>query len=101
MYNPKGSHHQYVAFIMSANLEDPEVATWLENVSLHSNSKKVSTKDCANHWEVALIPDPTKVMIKILQIGFSIMWTKNFQISKLGSEKEEVPEIELPAFTGS
>ena len=33
--------------------------------------------------------------------GFSIMWTKNFQISKLGLEKEEKPEIKLPTFVGS
>ena len=28
------------------------------------------------------------------------MWTKNFQMSKLGLEKEEELEIELPTFTG-
>ena len=34
-------------------------------------------------------------------LGFSIMWTKNFQMSKLGLEKEKEPEIKLPTFTGS
>ena len=29
------------------------------------------------------------------------MWTKNFQMSKLGLEKEEEPEIKLQNFTGS
>ena len=29
------------------------------------------------------------------------MQTENFQISKLGFEKEEEPEIKLPTFTGS
>jgi hypothetical protein len=33
-------------------------------------------------------------------IGFSIMQTKNFQMSKLGLEKEEELEIKLPTFTG-
>ena len=28
------------------------------------------------------------------------MWTKNFQVSNLGLEKEEEPEIKLPTFTG-
>ena len=31
-------------------------------------------------------------------LGFSIMQTKNFQMSKLGSEKEEEPEIKLSKF---
>ena len=34
-------------------------------------------------------------------LGFSIMQTKNFQISTLGLEKEEEPEIKLPTFTRS
>ena len=34
-------------------------------------------------------------------LGFSIMRTKNFQMSKLGLEKEEEPEIKLPTFAGS
>ena len=28
------------------------------------------------------------------------MWTKNFQMPKLGLEKEEEPEIKLPTFSG-
>ena len=35
-------------------------------------------------------------MLKILQLGFSSMWTVNFQIFKLGLEKAEEPEIKLP-----
>ena len=33
-------------------------------------------------------------------LGFSIMRTKKFQMSKLGLEKEEELEIKLPTFTG-
>ena len=33
-------------------------------------------------------------------LGFSIMWTKNFQMSKMGLEKEEELEIKLPTFAG-
>ena len=33
--------------------------------------------------------------------GVSIMWTVNFQMSKLGLEKAEEPEIKLPIFSGS
>ena len=32
---------------------------------------------------------------------FTVMWTKNFQMSKLGLEKAEEPEIKLPTFIGS
>ena len=39
--------------------------------------------------------------LKSCTIGFSIMRTKNFQISKLGLEKAEEPEIKLPTFAGS
>ena len=38
--------------------------------------------------------------LKSSMLGFSIMWTKNFQMSKLGLEKTEEPEIKLPKFAG-
>ena len=38
--------------------------------------------------------------LKSCMRGLSIMWTKNFQMSKLGLEKEEKPEIKLPTFAG-
>ena len=37
---PKGWCHQGFAFIMSANLEDPAVATGLEKVNPHANSQE-------------------------------------------------------------
>ena len=40
-------------------------------------------------------------MLKILQLGFSSTWIKNFQMYKLGLEKAEELEIKLPAFVGS
>ena len=38
---------------------------------------------------------------KSFKLGFSNMWTENFQIHKLSLEKAEEPEIKLPTFTGS
>ena len=38
--------------------------------------------------------------LKSCMVGFSIMQTKNFQMSKLGLEKEKELEIKLPTFTG-
>ena len=51
---------------MLANLEDPAAATGLEKVSLHPVPKKGSTKECSNHWTIALISHDSKVMLKIL-----------------------------------
>jgi len=35
------------------------------------------------------------------QLGFSSMWTKNFEMYKLDLEKAEEPESKLPTYTGS
>ena len=51
---------------MSANLEDPAVATGLEKVNPHPNSQESSIKDCANHQTVALTSQARKVMPKML-----------------------------------
>ena len=67
---------------MSGNLEDPEVATGLEKGNLHSNSQKGSTKECANHWTIALISHTSKIMLKILH-------------SRLQQyAKQELPEVQ-------
>ena len=47
---------------MPANLENSAVATGLEKVSFHSNSK-----ECSNYHTIALISHACKVMLKILQ----------------------------------
>ena len=54
----------------------------------------------ANHQTIVLISHASKVMQKSCVLGSSTMWTKNFQMSKLGLEKEEELEIKLPTFTG-
>ena len=47
---------------MPANLENSAVATGLEKVSFHSNSK-----ECSNYCTITLISHASKVMLKILQ----------------------------------
>jgi len=47
---------------MPANLENSAVATGLEKVSFHSNSK-----ECSNYCTITLISHGSKVMLKILQ----------------------------------
>ena len=38
---------------------------------------------------------------KPFMLGFSSMWTENFQMYNLGLEKAEEPDIKLPKFIGS
>ena len=52
---------------MPENLENSAVATGLEKVSFHSNSKERQCKKCSNYRTIALISHASKVMLKILQ----------------------------------
>ena len=52
---------------MPANLENSAVATGLEKVSFHSNSKESNAKECSNYYTIELISRASKVMLKILQ----------------------------------
>ena len=89
-----------VAFNMSANLEDPAVAQdWKRSVFIPI-PKKVSTKECSNHWIIALISHASKVMLKILHARLQHYVNQNFQMSKLGLEKGKELEIKLPIFIG-
>ena len=53
--------------ICQQNLENSAVATGLEKVSFHSNSKKGNAKERSNYHTIALISHTSKVMLKILQ----------------------------------
>ena len=63
--------------------------------------KKGNPKECSNYHTIALISHSSKVLLKILQAGFSNMWTVNLQMYKLVIEKAEEPEIKLPTSSGS
>ena len=86
---------------MSANLEDPVVVTGLEKVNPYSNPKKGSTEECSNHQTIALIPHASKVMLKILHPRLHHYMNQELQMSMLGLEKEEEPELKLPTSVGS
>ena len=85
---------------MSANLEDPAVATGLEKVSPHPNSKKGSTKECTNHWTVTHISHASKVMLKVLHVRLLYNGSQELPDVQAGLEKEEELEIKLSTFTG-
>ena len=86
---------------MSANLENSAVATGLENVSFHFNSKEKQCQRMLKLCTIALISHTSKVMLKFSKPGFSSTWTMNFQMFKLVLEKAEEPEIKLPTSAGS
>ena len=52
---------------MPANLENSAVATGLEKVHFHSNSKERQCQECSNYRTIALISHANKVMLKIPQ----------------------------------
>ena len=54
---------------MSANPEDPAVATGLKRSVLTPVPKKGCTKECSNHRIVAFISHASKFMLKILHAG--------------------------------
>ena len=55
---------------MPANLENSAVATGLEKVSFHSNSKERQCQKCSNYHTITLISHASKAMLKILQARF-------------------------------
>ena len=63
--------------------------------------KKDSTKECASIGQSHSSPMLVRSCLKSCMLGFSMMQTKNFHMSKLGLEKEEEPAIKLPRFAGS
>ena len=85
---------------MPANLENSAVATGLEKVSFHSNSKG-NTKECSNYRTIALISHASKVMLKILQARLQQYVNHELPDVKLVLEKAEESEIKLPKFNGS
>ena len=75
---------------MPANLENPAVATGLENVAFHSNPKE---RQCQRMLKLHSSHTLVKECSKFSKPGFSNMWTVNFQMFKLVLEKAEEPEI--------
>ena len=63
--------------------------------------RRVVLKNALTIRQLHSSPMLVRECLKSLMLGFSIMRTKNFQMSNLDLEKEEEPEIKLPTFTGS
>ena len=72
-----------------------------ERSILIPNSKKGSTKECSNHWVIALISHASKVMLKILQARLQRYVNQEFPDVQAGFKEAEEPNIKLPTLTGS
>ena len=62
--------------------------------------RRVVLKNVQSIRQLHSSPMLVRSCLKSCLLGFSIMRTKNFQMSTLGLEKEEELEIKLPAFAG-
>ena len=62
---------------------------------------------CQQVWKIQATrqlhssPILVRLCSKSFKLGFSSIWTENFQMFKWGLEKAEEPEIKLPTFAGS
>ena len=63
--------------------------------------RRVVLKNVLTIRQVHSSPMLVRTSLKCCMLGFIIMKTKNFQMSKLGLEKEEKSETKLPTFVGS
>ena len=69
------------------NLENQAVATGLDKVSLHSNSRRAVLQNVQTTRQLHSSPTLVRLYAKSFMLGFSITWTKNFQMLKLGLER--------------
>ena len=73
---------------------------WKRSVFIQIPNKG-RVKESSNYCTIALISHASKVMLKILQVGFNSTWTEDLQNFKLDLEKAEEPETKLPISKGS
>ena len=62
--------------------------------------RKVVLKNVLTIRQLHSFPMLVRSCLKSCMLGFRIRWITNFQLSKLGLEKQEKLEIELPTFAG-
>ena len=72
---------------MPANLRNSAVATGLEKVSFHSNSKKGNAKKCSNYCTISLISHTSKVMLKTLQARLQQYMNQELRDVQVGFSK--------------
>ena len=85
---------------MPANLEDPAVAQDWKRSILTPIPKKGNTKECANHWTIALIPQASKVMLKILHARLQYSVNQELPDVLAVFRKERQTRDQMPTFAG-
>ena len=80
---------------MPANLENSAVATGLEKVSFHSNSKERQCQRMLKLPHIALISHASKVMLKILQARLQQYVNRKLPDVQAGFRKAKEPETKL------
>ncbi|CAH2285944.1 Hypothetical predicted protein [Pelobates cultripes] len=70
----------------------------LADNNLHPNPKKGNAKECSNYRTIALISNPSKVMLKILQARFKQYMDQ--ELPDVCSAEDEAQEIKLPMYNG-
>ena len=73
---------------MPGNLQNSTVATGLEKVSFHSNSKERQCQVCSNYHTIALISHASKVMLKILQARLQQYVNRELPDAQVGFRKD-------------
>ena len=63
--------------------------------------QSMGSQRVGHDWATSLTPMLVRSCLKSCMLDFSIIGTKNFQMSKLGLEKEQESEVKLPGFAGS
>ena len=86
---------------MSANLENLAVATELEKSVFITTPKKGKSKNVQTTIQLCSFHTLPRLCSKSFKLDFSSLWTENFQVYKLSSEKAEKSNFKLPTFTGS
>ena len=85
---------------MPANLVDPAVAQDWKRSILTPIPKKGNTKECANHWTIALIPQASKVMLKILHARLQYSVNQELPDVLAVFRKERQARDQMPTFAG-
>ena len=71
----------------NVSLENSAVATGLENVCSFQNQRRTMPKNVKTMVQLHSFHMLARLCSKSLKLGFSSMWTENFQMYKLGLEK--------------
>ena len=86
---------------MPASLENSAVATGVEKVSFHSNSKERQCQKCSNYHTITLISHASKAMLKILQARLQQYMNRELPDVQAGFRKGRELDIKFPTSTGS